>query len=260
MEGRLVWQKKHKKKKTKEKKEKLKRKKTRGFVLTRPKKPDYPKKIFLSVPWKLTKNISFESQLNTSATRPAFLQKGHQIKLHLIKKTIPRVIEVMDKMTGSLNITLLKTDLLTQLILIGLKCDYDNDDDDDMTMTPIGPGTSRSVCLTSGLVCVISVSSLRLLRRMFTESKMVLGSASLKKASSTVILLINLLQSWWWLHLGHVDACSTGFWGCILCFWGWALVSWMGYLTSLSGGEACLGLGYLSLARGVLVAVGWYSA
>ena len=25
--------------------------------------------------------------------------------------------------------TLLKTDLLTQLILIGLKCDYDNDDD-----------------------------------------------------------------------------------------------------------------------------------
>ena len=37
-------------------------------------------------------------------------------------------------MAGSLNITLLKTDLLTQLILIGLKCDYD-DDDDDMMMS-----------------------------------------------------------------------------------------------------------------------------
>ena len=35
-------------------------------------------------------------------------------------------------MAGSLNITLLKTDLLTQFILIGLKCDYDNDDDDMM--------------------------------------------------------------------------------------------------------------------------------
>ena len=34
-------------------------------------------------------------------------------------------------MAGSLNITLLQTNLLTQLILIGLKCDYDNDDDDD---------------------------------------------------------------------------------------------------------------------------------
>ena len=86
--------------------------------------------------------------------------------------------------------TLLKTDLLTQLILIGLKCDYDNDDDDDMTMTPIGPGTSRSVCLTSGLVCVISVSSLRLLRRMFTTSKMILGSATSKMESSTVILYL----------------------------------------------------------------------
>ena len=38
-------------------------------------------------------------------------------------------------MTGSLNVTLLKTDLLTQLILMGLKCDYDNDDDDDMMMS-----------------------------------------------------------------------------------------------------------------------------
>ena len=31
-------------------------------------------------------------------------------------------------MAGSLSITLLKTDLLTQLILLGLKCNYDNDD------------------------------------------------------------------------------------------------------------------------------------
>ena len=65
MEGRLVWQQKHKKK---EEKEKLKKKKTRGFVLTRPKRPDYPKKIFLtSDPWKFTKNISFDSQLKVSA-------------------------------------------------------------------------------------------------------------------------------------------------------------------------------------------------
>ena len=35
-------------------------------------------------------------------------------------------------MAGSLNITLLKTNLLTQLILIGLKCDDDNDDDNMM--------------------------------------------------------------------------------------------------------------------------------
>ena len=34
-------------------------------------------------------------------------------------------------MAGSLNITLLKTDL----ILIRLKCDYDNDNDDDMMMS-----------------------------------------------------------------------------------------------------------------------------
>lgn len=61
-------------------------------------------------------------------------------------------------MTGSLNITLLQTDVLTQLyILIGLKCDYDNDDDDKPR------GTLRSVCLTSGSVCLTSVSSLRLL-------------------------------------------------------------------------------------------------
>ena len=31
-----------------------------------------------------------------NATRPAFLRKGHQIKLYLIEKKIPRVIEVMD--------------------------------------------------------------------------------------------------------------------------------------------------------------------
>ena len=31
-------------------------------------------------------------------------------------------------MAGSLSITLLKTDLLTQLILLGLKCAYDNDE------------------------------------------------------------------------------------------------------------------------------------
>ena len=42
-------------------------------------------------------------------------------------------------MAGSLNITLLKTDLSSQLILIGLKCDYDNDDDDDMMMSPQEP-------------------------------------------------------------------------------------------------------------------------
>ena len=68
MEGRLVWQQKHKKRK--EEKEKLKKKKTRGFVLKKPKRPDYPKKIILtSVPWKLTKNISFESQLKFSALK-----------------------------------------------------------------------------------------------------------------------------------------------------------------------------------------------
>lgn len=72
-------------------------------------------------------------------------------------------------MTGSLNITLLQTDVLTQLyILIGLKCDFDNDDDDDEP-----GGTLRSVCLTSDLVFFTSVSSLRLLRRMFTASKMI---------------------------------------------------------------------------------------
>ena len=73
-------------------------------------------------------------------------------------------------MAGSINMTLLKTDLLTQLV--------------------IPPGNSRSVCLTSGLVCVISVSSLRLLRRMFTTSKMILGSATSKMESSTVILYL----------------------------------------------------------------------
>ena len=37
-------------------------------MLTRSNRPDYPKKIFLtSVPWQLTKNISFESQLKFSA-------------------------------------------------------------------------------------------------------------------------------------------------------------------------------------------------
>ena len=83
-------------------------------------------------------------------------------------------------MTGSLNITLLQTDVLTQLyILIGLKCDYDNDDDDDDDKPR---GTLRSVCLTSGSVCLTSVSSLRLLSRMFTSSKMILGSAILKMA------------------------------------------------------------------------------
>ena len=83
-------------------------------------------------------------------------------------------------MTGSLNITLLQTDVLTQLyILIGLKCDYDNDDDDDDDKPR---GTLRSVCLTSGSVCLTSVSSLRLLRSMFTSSKMILGSAILKMA------------------------------------------------------------------------------
>ena len=89
-------------------------------------------------------------------------------------------------MTGSLNIILLQTDPLTQLyILLGLKCDYDNDDDDDDEKPR---GTLRSVLLSSGLVCLTSVSGLRLVRRMFQSSKMVLGSASLKMASSTVIL------------------------------------------------------------------------
>lgn len=64
-------------------------------------------------------------------------------------------------MTGSLNITVLQTDLLTQLyILIGLKCDYDNDQDDDEDEPR---GTLRSVCLRSDLVCLTSVSGLRLL-------------------------------------------------------------------------------------------------
>ena len=34
-------------------------------------------------------------------------------------------------MAGSLNITLLQTNILTKLILIGLKWDHYNDDDDD---------------------------------------------------------------------------------------------------------------------------------
>lgn len=46
------------KKKVEREKERKKKKKTQGFVMTRPNRPTYPKKIFLtSVPWKLTKII-----------------------------------------------------------------------------------------------------------------------------------------------------------------------------------------------------------